>query len=90
MPDIRRILLRAPSYSALRRVVDRYFDRNLVSGKDFDIVHAELSGNARRNDHFVGKLDFECCVGERFYDYSLKFDDIILGLNFFLLVWLSV
>ena len=79
LPDIPRILLRAPSYSALRRVVDRYLDRDLVSGKDFDIVHAELARNARRNDHFIGKLDFECCIGESFYNDSLKFKTLKLG-----------
>ena len=71
------ILLRAPSYSALRRVVDRNLDRDLISEQDLDVVLTEFAGDVCGDHHIILQLDFEERVRELLHDYAFKFHDIV-------------
>ena len=42
-------LFGSPCDASLGQVVWRHFDRNLVSGKDANVIHSELSGNVGEN-----------------------------------------
>jgi hypothetical protein len=73
-----------PRNPTLGRVIDRNFDRNLVAGQNFDIVHSEFAGNMRGNDHIIRQFHLESRVWKCFYDDTFKFDYIILRQILFL------
>ena len=82
---MQRSLFASPGDSALRGIIDRDFDRHLVSEQDLDIVHAQLSGDMGGYDHIVRKLYLNGCIGEHLDDGALKFNYIILRQNNLLL-----
>ena len=81
---VRISALRTPRNPTFRRVIDRNFDRNLITGQYFDIVHSEFAGNMRGNDHIIRQLHLEGRVRQCFYDDTFKFDYIIFRQILFL------
>ena len=73
-----------PRNPTFRRVIDRNFDRDLITGQYFDIVHSEFAGNMRGNDHIIRQLHLEGRVRQCFYDDTFKFDYIIFRQILFL------
>ena len=78
-------LFAAPGDSSLRRVIDRYLDRDLVAEQNLDIVHAEFTGDMGGYDHIVRQFDLEGRVGKNLNDCTLKFDYIVFRQNNLLL-----
>ena len=70
-------LFAAPGDSALRGVIDRNLDCDLVAKQDLDIVHAEFAGDMGGYDHIVGQFDLEGCIGEYLNDWTFKLHYVI-------------
>ena len=67
----------SPGDPALFEVVNRYLDRNPVSGKNTDIVHTKLSRNVSCNDMLIGKLHLEGGIRQRLDDRTFKFNCVL-------------
>ena len=76
---------RSPGDSALGRVINGDFHRDLIARENADIVHSEFTGNVRRHDHIVRELYLERSVRQSFYDGTFKLNYIILRQMRFLL-----
>ena len=82
------LLFCAPSDATLIKVIHGYFNSNLVTGQNSDIVHSELSRDMSSYDVPIGKLNLEGCVGKCLNDRTFKFDYIIFSQDLFLLKYL--
>ena len=76
-----RFLLCTPGYTALREVVDRYLNGNVVSLENSDIIHTKLTRYVSGHYVTVGKLNFEDGVGKNLNYRAFKFDNIVLRQN---------
>lgn len=56
-------LLCSPSYATFCKVVDRYFNSNVVSLENSDIIHTKLTRNVSGHNVTIGQLNFEDGVG---------------------------
>lgn len=74
-------LFSSPGNSTLGKVVNGNFYRNLVSGENFNIIHAKLSRNVGGNDVPVGKLNLEYGIRQSLYDRTLEFYNVVLRQN---------
>ena len=74
-------LLSTPCDSSLCGVVDGNLYCYLITGKDLDIIHSELTGDMSSNDHIVGKLYLEGRIGQSLNYGTLKLDYVILRQN---------
>ena len=74
-------LFSSPCDSTLSQVVNGNFNRNLVTGENFNIIHAKLSRNVGGNDVPVGKLNLEYGVRQCLYDRTLEFYNVVLRQN---------
>lgn len=72
------LLLGTPCYAALRQVVWRHFDRDLISRKNADVVHPELTGDMSQYLVAVFQLDCESRVGQGLYYRTFNLDHILL------------
>lgn len=84
-PDLPQSAFRSPGDSALGRVVDGNFHRDLIARENADIVHSELTGNMSRDNHVIRKLNLERSVRQRFHDCTFELNYIILRQMRFLL-----
>lgn len=69
-------LLRSEYDSRLIKVIRRQLYRNLVAGKNPNVVHTHLPGYMSKDDVPVFQLYPECCIGEVFKNLALHFDDV--------------
>ena len=67
----------SPGDPALFEVVNRYLDRNSVSGKNTDIVHTKLTRNVSCNDMLIGELHFEGGIRQCLDDRAFKFNCVL-------------
>jgi hypothetical protein len=74
-------LLCSESYSSLGKVIDRYFDRYLITGYYFYIVHTHFTGNMRCYYVSVCKFYFEHGIGQYFSYDALAFDYVCFSQN---------
>jgi len=74
-------LLCAPGDPSLGEVINGNFDRDLVAGKNLDIIHAKLTRNMSGDDVPIGKLNLEYGIRQRLYDRTLEFYNIVLRQN---------
>ena len=74
-------LFSSPCDSALCKVVYGNFDRDLIAGKNLDIIHAKLARNMSGDDVPIGKLNLEYGVGQCLYDRTLEFYNVVLRQN---------
>lgn len=70
-----------PGYTTLGGIVDRDLDGDLVSGKNLDVIHSELSRDMSSYYHIVRQLYLEGRVGQRFDYRAFKLDNVILWQN---------
>lgn len=75
------ILLSSPGNPSLCKVIDGHFDRYLVAGENFNIVHTKLTRNMCGNYVLIGKLNLEYGVWQCFYNRTLKFYNIVFWQN---------
>lgn len=73
-----------PGDSSLSQIVGTHFEFYGIAFDDSDIIHAKFSRNIRRDGVTVGKLYFECGVGQRFEHFALRFDYVVFGHKNFL------
>ena len=71
-------LFRTPGDTALFQVVDGNLNGYLITGQNFDIIHAQLSGNMSRDHVLIRQLDLEGRVGQCLNDDALKLNNIVL------------
>ena len=74
-------LFSSPCDSALCKVVYGNFNRNLISGKNFNIVHAKLTRDMSGNDVPIGKLNLEYGVRQCLNNRTLEFYNVVLRQN---------
>jgi len=74
-------LFSSPCDSALRKVINGNFDRNLITGENFNIIHTKLTRNVGSNDMPIGKLNLEYSVRQCLYDRTLEFYNVVLRQN---------
>ena len=74
-------LLFSPGDATLAEVVDRNLDGYGITGKNFNIVHSQLTRNVGSYDMPVGKLYLEDRVGKCLHNHAFKFNHIILRQN---------
>ena len=78
-------LLESEYDASLSEVVGAHLDLHLVSGQDFDVVHAHLAGDVRGDLMAVLQLHAEHGIGERFNNLTVLLDSglfchiVILG-----------
>ena len=71
-----------PGDAALSEVVNRNLNRYRVTGKNFDIVHTQLTRDMCGHDVTVRELYLECGVRKCFHDNAVfKFNQIVLSQN---------
>ena len=71
----------SPCDSTLGEVVNGNFNRNLITGENFNIIHSKLSGNVSSNNVPVGKFNLEYGVRQRLYDRTFEFYNVVLRQN---------
>ena len=81
-----------PRDSAFRQIVRAHFQFHRVAFDNSYIIPTKLTGDIRRDNVTVGKLDFELCTGQRFNDFAFRFDYVVFGhrnflRNFFVTVY---
>ena len=74
-------LFSSPCDSSLCKVVYGNFDRNLISGENFNIIHAKLTRDMSSNDVPIGKLNLEYGIRQCLYDRTLEFYNVVLRQN---------
>ena len=79
-----RLRFAAPRDSSFRQIIRTHFKLYGVAFDDTDIVHTKLARNVCRDGVTVGKLHFECCVGQRFKHLAFRFDYVVFGHENFL------
>ena len=67
----------SPGDTSLIEVVNRYLNRYAVTGKNSDIIHAELSGNMSCNDMLIRKLHLEGGIRQCLNDRTFKFNRVL-------------
>ena len=74
-------LFSSPRDSSLGEVVNGNFDRNLITGEDLDIIHAELARNMSGDDVPIGKLNLEYGIRQSLNYRTLEFYNVVLRQN---------
>ena len=74
-------LFSSPGNSTLGEVVYGNFNRNLITGKNSDIIHTKLTRNVGSNDMPVGKLNLEYGVRQCLDYRTLEFYNVVLRQN---------
>ena len=74
-------LFSSPCDSTLGEVIYGNFNRNLVTGKNSDIIHAKLTRNMGGNDMPIRELNLEYGIRQCLYDRTLEFYNVVLRQN---------
>jgi hypothetical protein len=67
----------APGDPSAREIVGRQFNSYLVSGKNADVIHTQLSRYVRQYLVSIGQLDFEHRVRKGFYNRSFHLNRVL-------------
>ena len=73
------VLFGTPGNAALLQVVWRHLHSNLISRKNSDEVHSQLSGDVSQNYVAIWQLNFELSVWQSFQYFAFNFDYVFLG-----------
>ena len=70
-----------PCDSTLGEVINGNFDRDLIAGKNLNIIHTKLTRNMSGNDVPIGKLNLEYGVRQCLNNRTLEFYNVVLRQN---------
>lgn len=65
--------------AAAAQVVRRQFNRNAISGQNFNIMHSHFAGNVRQNPVIIFKDDSERSILQAFLDNTVNLYGLFLS-----------
>ena len=74
-------LFSSPSNSTLGEIIYGNFNRNLVTGKNSDIIHAKLTRNVSCDNVPIRELNLEYGIRQCLYNRTLEFYNVVLRQN---------
>lgn len=67
----------SPGDTSFGEVINRNLNVDLIAHQNFDTVKSESARYACGHYMTVCQLYSECCIGQRLYDLTVKFDNIV-------------
>jgi len=68
----------SPCDTSLGKVIDRNFDRNLITGENLDIIHTELTRNMCCYNMLIRKLYLKYGIRQSLNNRTFKFYNFVL------------
>ena len=80
-PFLSLALFSTPSDTSFVKVVYGYFNSNLITRQNSDIIHAQLSGDMCGDNMLIRQLNLEGSIRQCFDYRTFEFDNVVLRQN---------